>query len=178
MEKSLPLETLMELAQAGDNNAYRHLLIHITKILRNFLNKRLFYKEIIEDVLQEILISIHKARHTYDSSRPFVPWVIAIAKFRLTDHLRKSYRAADNQMFYIEEISHEMENNVTNEDGEYEYLYKAIEELPQKQKNVVTLMKIEGLSVKEVAKECNMSESAVKTTAHRAYKMLKLIIEK
>ena len=45
----------------------------------------------VDDLLQEILISIHKARHTYDGERPYKPWAYAIAKFRLQDYLRAHY---------------------------------------------------------------------------------------
>jgi RNA polymerase sigma-70 factor (ECF subfamily) len=173
----LPLETLMELAQGGDKNAYREVLSQSTRILRGFLIKRVSDKDVIEDIIQDILISIHKAQHTYDASRPFIPWMMAIARFRLTDHFRKVYREAEHEEAYTEELSHDIALDVTNPVGEYEYLYRAIETLPEKQQHVVVWMKIEGLSAKEVAEKLNMSESAVKVTAHRAYKALKIAME-
>ena len=59
--------------------------------MRPFLAKRLSFANEVDDLMQEILISIHKARHTYDGNRPYKPWVYAIAKFRLQDHLRAHY---------------------------------------------------------------------------------------
>ena len=121
-----------------------------------------------------MLISIHKARHTYDPERSFSSWMFAIAKYKLIDHLRKAKRTSNN------EISDDgfLDNVIAVEEDEgleslKEELHLAIEKLPEKQKTAVKLIKIEGYSIKEVSESTGMSESAVKVTAHRAYKALK-----
>jgi len=81
----------MKQAIAGDGRAYAALLRETTRLLRPYLSKRLNQQADVEDVLQEILISIHKARHTYDGERAYAPWMYAIANFRLKDRLRKHY---------------------------------------------------------------------------------------
>jgi RNA polymerase sigma-70 factor (ECF subfamily) len=169
----LTLEELMHLAQKGDKQSYEKLLNQVNSILKGYLINKVSGSNDVEDILQEILISLHNARHTYDKSRPFKPWLFSIAKFRLYDYFRKTYRKNENESEYLEEISNEFNANVTETDDEYEELYEAMNELPDKQKKIIELMKVEGYTAKEVAEKLNMSESAVKTSAHRTYKTLK-----
>jgi RNA polymerase sigma-70 factor (ECF subfamily) len=176
-QKPLPLDTLMELAQAGDKTAYHELLSRCSTILRGFIAKRISDYSAAEDIVQEVLISIHKAQHTYDPTRPFMPWMFAIANFRLADYLRKFYKNEEISLEFTDDFSEGDPENVTFTYHKYEYLYKAIEQLSDRQRNIVLLLKIEGLTIKEVSKACSLSESAVKVTAHRAYKTLRRILE-
>jgi RNA polymerase sigma-70 factor (ECF subfamily) len=175
--KNPSLEELMHLSQQGDKRSYAKLLHEVSGLLRGYLFKRISASADVEDILQEILISLHNARHTYDKSRPFKPWLFSIAKFRLYDYFRKIYKKLETDCDYFEENEIESVFDVTESDDDYEELYEAIDKLPQKQKNIIELMKIEGYTAKEVGIKLNMSESAVKTSAHRTYKMLKEKIE-
>ena len=136
-KKETSLEELMHLSQQGDKEAYAKLLNEVSHILRGYLINKLSGSSDVDDILQEILISLHNARHTYDKSRPFKPWLFSIAKFRLYDYFRKIYKKSENESSYLEEVSHEMTQNVTETDDEYEELYEAIEELPEKQRKII-----------------------------------------
>jgi RNA polymerase sigma-70 factor (ECF subfamily) len=78
-EQNDNLETLVRRSLTGDQRAYASLLHETTRLLRPFLAKRLSIANEVDDLMQEILLSIHKARHTYDGNRPYRPWVYAIA---------------------------------------------------------------------------------------------------
>lgn len=105
-DKTNPLEALMKQALDGDKRAYAEILQETSRFLRPFLAKRLSFTNEVDELLQEILLSIHKARHTYDGNRPYKPWVYAIAKFRLQDYLRAHY---SDHLHHADELS-EMEN--------------------------------------------------------------------
>jgi len=171
------LEKKMELAQKGDRVVYASLLRDITNITKGYLYKRIPYND-AEDVMQEILLSIHKARHTYDSSRPIKPWIMAIANYRLNDYLRRHYRKNINEVFNDEFIDNKADENVTETSDHNELLIKAVASLRDKQRKIVKMMKLEGYSAKEVAKKLGMKVPAVKVAAHRAYKKLKTRLEK
>lgn len=167
----------MHLAQQGDHKAYARLFKEITPILRAFVGKKLNSPQDAEDVVQEILISIHSASHTYDTDRPFKAWMFTIARYRLADHLRALYAKIDKGRdvnFEDEAYQLSAPENVTKIYEDREYLSKIMESLPKKQQEIVTMMKIEGYSAQETAQKMNMSESAVKVSAHRAYKVLAL----
>ncbi len=163
----------MRQSLGGDKRAYAELLRETARFLRPFLSRRLSFDSEIDDLLQEILISIHKARHTYDGQRPYKPWAYAIAKFRLQDYLRMHYA---DRLRHAEELTGTEENlqeDVTESGISYESISVEVEKLPEKQATILRLMHQEGYTTKEVAAKMGMSESAVKVAAHRAYKILR-----
>lgn len=169
---------MMRKALGGDQAAYAELLRETARLLRPFLSRRIGFEGDADDVLQEILVSIHKARHTYDGNRPYKPWMYAIAKFRLQDYLRVHYA---DQLRHAEDID-DLENifgaDVTEPAISYESISGEVLKLPEKQATILRLIHQEGYTSKEVATTLGMTESAVKVAAHRAYKVLRQKLER
>ncbi|MBI1285401.1 MAG: sigma-70 family RNA polymerase sigma factor [Thiobacillus sp.] len=166
-------EELMRLAQQGDRKAYGALFHAITPLLRSFVSNRVRNYPEAEDVVQEILLSIHRAGHTYDTGRPFKTWMFAIARYRLNDHLRRIYRNTGHSHISLEDLDNEIASpDVTERRDQSEYLDQMLSTLPKKQRKIVVMMKVEGHTAEETAIAMNMSVSAVKVAAHRAYKVL------
>jgi len=162
-------------AQDGDKEAYRELLTEIKNILTGYLLRRLADKSGVDDVIQEILISIHKGLHTFIKGRSFSAWMYAIAKNRLYDFLRvkkRRQREVSEADIGFDDFVFEPESTMSFEDMS-QHLEKALKSIPQKYAEAIRLTKIEGLSVKEACIRMQMKESALKVTVHRAYKMLK-----
>ena len=172
------LAALMKQSLAGDQRAYTELLQETSRLLRPFLAKRLRFTSEVDDLLQEILISIHKARHTYDGNRPYKPWMYAIARFRLQDHLRAHYSDQLHHAADLSEIEESLHEDVTESAISYESISGEVEKLPGKQADILRLMHQEGYTAKEVAEKIGMNESAVKVAAHRAYKILRNKLER
>ncbi|MEO7929137.1 MAG: sigma-70 family RNA polymerase sigma factor [Gallionella sp.] len=168
---------LMRLAIAGDSNAYATLLRETSRFLKPFLAKRLSFTNEVDDLLQEILISIHKARNTYDGNRPYKPWVYAIAKFRLHDYLRAHYSDQLGHAMDLSEVENNLPENVTETTLSYESISGEVDKLPEKQATILRLMHQDGYTAKEIAEKIGMNESAVKVAAHRAYKVLRQKLE-
>lgn len=177
-EQTANLEELMRQSLDGDQRAYADLLRETTRLLRPFLSKRLSFDSEVDDLLQEILISIHKARHTYDGQRPYKPWVYAIAKFRLQDYLRMHYADHLRHAEDFSELENDLHEDVTETPFSYESISGEVEKLPEKQATILRLMHQEGYTAKEVAEKIGMNESAVKVAAHRAYKVLRGKLER
>jgi RNA polymerase sigma-70 factor (ECF subfamily) len=171
MIKSLELQELFKAALAGDQKKYSEFLHIISKILRSFVRKRIALND-AEDVVQEILISIHKARHTYDGIRSIMPWIFAIARFRISDYLRKTYSNVRFENCDFKELC-EILPDVTILGRGDEYIDEILKNTPSREKTILTMMYIEERSVKEVAANLKMTESAVKVAAHRAVKKIK-----
>jgi len=167
------LEALMRKSLIGDKRAYSDLLQAVSRLLRPYLSRSINNTSEVEDVLQEILLSIHKAKHTYDGNRPLKPWIYAIAKFRLQDYLRKIYHDHLRYAEAIDEVETIFETNVTENGMSYESIRKEVAQLSPKQAQILELLHEQGHTSKEVAKKLQMTESAVKVSAHRAYKILK-----
>ncbi len=160
-------------AQNGDKRAYATLLRDIASLLRGYLIKRLNNTGEVEDIIQETLIGISNTLHTYNTDRPFKPWLFAIANYKLNDYFRKLYRRTEFSSVDFEKIEPTLGEDVTEAREISEYVHKGLRSLPEKQRRIVHMMKLDGYSAREVAEHMNMSTSAVKVSAHRAYKSLK-----
>lgn len=167
-------EMLAQLSQNGDKRSYNILLKQIASFAQGYIVGTVFSRDWAEDIVQEVLISVHRSLHTYSADRPFKPWLISIIHFRKTDYLRKHYRARDDRKTALDEknfITEHVTNPVSA--GEYKDIETALEELPEKQREVFRRVKIEGYTAKEVAVQLGMTESAVKVSAHRTMNKLK-----
>lgn len=160
-------------AQAGDATAYRELLTAMVPVLRRILVKGLSRPADVDDIVQDVLLSVHKALNTYSPDRPFMPWLMAIANFRRTDYLRQHYAARKNVTVPVESI--ELADNVTDtaHAAEYGDVRNALDALPERQREVFEMMKLKGLSAQEVSSQTGMSVSAVKVSVHRTMAKLK-----
>jgi len=175
---SLPTdEDLVVSAQHGDREAFSRLYADFAPMVHGILLARVPRDE-VDDLLQEILISIHKARHTYDGKRPYKPWAYAIAKFRLLDHLRAHYSDKLRHAIDFDELEENLHEHVTESEMSYESISGEVQKLPEKQALILQLMHQEGYTAKEVAEKIGMNESAVKVAAHRAYKILRERLER
>jgi RNA polymerase sigma-70 factor (ECF subfamily) len=172
-EESLHLQELMRCALAGDGRAYELLLKESAAILRPFLNRYMRGNDEAHDVLQEILVSIHRARHTYDGERPFKPWLFAIAKFRLKDYLSRHYANKLRNAVDIAEMEKILEAPVTENALAHELMAESRLYLSGIQGKIIEMMHIDGYTAEETGKILGMKESAVKVAAHRAYKKLR-----
>ncbi len=175
------LRLLMKAAQKGDNTSYAKLLREITPIVRSIVNQRWRgRREMVEDIVQDVLLSVHRARHTYDPRRPFRPWLYAITRYRVVEAVRAFTSKESKEIYsgqdYLETFTDNTANSKEVNLEERDLIEKSLRKLPKKQRDAVRLVKLEGLSMAEAAVKMGMSVSAVKVNAHRAYKSLKTIM--
>ncbi len=178
--RGLDWSILMAHAQAGEQEAYQRLLEEITPYVRSLAVKCHRDPSDIEDSVQDVLLTVHAIRHTYDPTRPFGPWLVAIANRRITDRLRRQGRATARETPLVDE-------HVTFAAPEANYhesmyaaraLREAIERLPQGQRDAIRLLKLQEMSLKEAATASGMSVAALKVATHRAMKNLRRIFVK
>src|SRR5262249_14960707 len=101
--RKLDWSILMGHAQAGDKRAYRRLLEDIAPYVRALAAKHHRDPRDIEDSVQDILLTVHAIRQTYDPTRPFGPWLVAIAPRRIADRLRRRARSVARETPLIDE---------------------------------------------------------------------------
>jgi RNA polymerase sigma-70 factor (ECF subfamily) len=169
-EQDERLSSGMRRAQAGDAAAYEDLLKEAAALLRGFFAARLGAAD-AEDAVQETLLSIHAARATYDPARPFAPWMYAIARYRLLDAARRHGRRARHEAPPADGAAPEGGGTAGEE------VRDALSRLPERQREIVELLKLQGLSVAEVARRLGMSRAAVKVAAHRGYRAVRRQLE-
>ncbi|MBV1700264.1 MAG: sigma-70 family RNA polymerase sigma factor [Hyphomicrobiales bacterium] len=168
---------LMARGQEGDQAAYRRLLIEITPYLRALAARQLFNAADIEDGVQDILLTLHTIRHTYDKSRPFGPWLATIAQRRLIDRLRKTSRNRKRETTLTEDHEQFVDGNGRDEPMvQPRSLAAAIASLPVAQQQAIHLLKLQELSLNEAALKTGMSVGALKIATHRAMKSLRALL--
>ncbi|MEZ4871982.1 MAG: sigma-70 family RNA polymerase sigma factor [Bdellovibrionales bacterium] len=157
-------------AQNGDQKAYTRLLRGAALLSEKFIGSRLRDPQTVEDVVQDILFKIHRSLHTYNSMYPFEAWLYAIARNCMNDQLKKIQKNMETSLFNDSVVEPMAESEISA--LELQYLKNAMDRLSEKQRKVVTFLKLEGMTIKETAQKMKMSESAVKVAAHRGYKVL------
>lgn len=164
----------MQKTQDGDETAYAQLLSEIGRVITMMIRQRIKNEQTVEDIYQTVLLTIHRARHTYDPTRPFKPWLYSITRNTIFDYLRKNRKRFELETFIGDGYEQKAKEDTQRE--ETEILEKALESLPKNQREAVVLLKIEGLSLEEAAKKAGVSVGAIKVRAHRGYEALKKTI--
>ncbi|MDF3821647.1 sigma-70 family RNA polymerase sigma factor [Leptospira sp. 96542] len=163
----------MRSSQEGDSFAYKKLLEETSEILRGILSVKIFDPDDREDVLQEILIAIHLSRHTFLPDKSFLPWLSSITKYKIIDYIRKKGRRDEREIIRSNEYLPEKEY-FPSEDDTKERIEEILANLSERQRLIFRLLKWEKMSIAETAKIMSMSESAIKTAAHRIYKIIRI----
>jgi RNA polymerase sigma factor (sigma-70 family) len=163
----------MRAAMTGDAGAYRQLLVSLAPRLRAVARSRCRSlgapEDEIEELVQEVLLTIHLKRGTWDQSRPIGPWVAAITRNKLIDVLRRRGR-------HITVPIEDFVDSLQTEDQAPELPAREIDSLlarlrPQ-QREIVRSISLDGSSIRETADRLQMTEGAVRVTLHRALKTL------
>lgn len=165
---------LMKEAQGGNSTSYETLLSEVYMFLESYLNSKVYNKSQVDDVIQEIILAMHNSRHTFDCSKSFMSWLLAIAHYKVSDHLRFQFKQKTQELedSILDDSSDALSALIENQN--IQLLHQAIDELDQKPRQIIKLLKIEGFKISEVASKLNLSESNVKVIAHRAYQGLEL----
>jgi RNA polymerase sigma factor (sigma-70 family) len=177
------LAVLMQEVQAGDGHAYRQLLKKITPRLRHFIQRQRRFPTPadVDDVVQDVLLSLHAVRATYDPQRPFLPWLFAIARNRLVDTARRYGRGSIHEV-QVERLPVTFVDEGTNMEREVyqdpDALRRAIEQLPPAQRDAIELLKLREMTLKETAATTGTSVGALKVSVHRAMANLRKTLTK
>jgi len=171
------LSALMRAAQSGDTAAYAKLLHTLAPWLHFYVRRRRPFLQHadVEDLVQEIVLSLHAVRRTYDPERPFLPWLVAIAQNRLADGGRRdAARRASGEMGGADITSlRELPNAEREPFADSATLQRAIAALPSGQRAALEMLKLRELSLKEAAREVGTSVGALKVAVHRAMTSLR-----
>jgi RNA polymerase sigma-70 factor (ECF subfamily) len=181
LEREERWRELMRAAQDGDNAAYAALLSEILPVLRRSVAYRWPNAPDVEDIVQEVLLSVHTVRHTYDPARPFMPWLMTIAIRRTIDAARRrTARSANETTVDVlpEAFSGEPAKNEQETSDDQEVIRRALAQLPDGQREAVELMKVQGLSLQEASAVTGKSVASLKVSVHRALKAMCEVLKK
>ncbi|MGQ0457035.1 MAG: sigma-70 family RNA polymerase sigma factor [Hyphomicrobium sp.] len=163
----------MRSAIQGDEAAYRRLLTDLTRALRGIVRRGFANAQVgageVEDVVQEVMLAIHLKRHTWDASKPIGPWIVAIARNKMIDDLRRRGRrgevSIDGMIDVLEAGGHE--DSIHAHD-----VKRVLDGLKGKSREIVQAIAIDGHTARDVAERLGMTEVAVRVSLHRSLKAL------
>jgi RNA polymerase sigma-70 factor (ECF subfamily) len=167
----------MAAAQGGDTAAYGRLLREILPFLRVLVRRRCRDADRAEDIVQDVLLTLHRVRHTYDPARPFTPWLAAICERRSIDALRKRVRLAAHETAderAYETFADPEANHPLQAGDAAQALAAMVAALPAAQRQALELVKVKEMTLIEASQVSGQSVGALKVSVHRAIKALRL----
>ena len=164
---------LMLRAQDGDKLAYRNLLLGITPYVRAIARRYLGAGEDVEDAVQEVLMIVHGIRHTFERGRPFKPWLGTIASRRCIDLLRRRSHRARHELADVVDVDYHVHDGLGPEDTllrdqQARHVRSAVDELPMRQRDAVSMLRLQELSLNEASAHSKQTVGALKVACHRA----------
>jgi RNA polymerase sigma factor (sigma-70 family) len=169
---------LMAAAQNGDRAAYERLLRDCTPLIRRVARHQHIHPDVVDDVVQDVLLTIHRARHTYDPMRSFSAWLAAITQRRAIDALRRDGRRGKREVHSPVDYENHPDPSATwQEEGTASMrgvmLQSAVEQLPAGQREAIESLALRQLSLDEAARATGKSKGALKVNMHRALQTLR-----
>jgi RNA polymerase sigma-70 factor (ECF subfamily) len=161
----------MARAQQGDAAAYRALLDDLGPEVLGFLRRWISEAPDVDDAYQETFIALHRARHTYEPSRPIEPWLFAIARNIAIDFARRRRARGAHEV----QVASAPERMVEGDRDLRAQFEQALRSLSPRQRQAFEMIQVEGLSVAEAAARAGTTTGALKVRAHRAYAVLKAL---
>ena len=164
----------MERYQQADPEAPAALIGALSPALLRFFRSQAASREQADDLLQETWMRIHRVRHTYRPGEPVLPWIYAIARRVRIDGYRRTQRITAHEVAM--ETLPEPPVRVEQRDT-FPCFDTLVAALPDAQREVLTMLKVGGLSLEEVACATSLTVGAVKQKAHRAYGRLRQLLQ-
>jgi len=167
------LDRWMERYQQADPQAPAFLVSALSPALLRFFRSQLANPGQAEDLLQDTWLRIHRVRHTYRPGEPVLPWIYAIARRVRVDGYRRSRR------INVHETAMEVlpERPAQSDPRHVLPVFDAlVAALPEAQREVITMLKVGGLSLEEIARATSSTVGAVKQKAHRGYDRLRKLL--
>ncbi|MBY0517476.1 MAG: sigma-70 family RNA polymerase sigma factor [Bacteriovoracaceae bacterium] len=171
-------EKLLELlgqSMKGDQVAYESFLTMTSAVVKRYLShlgKGFTDAQTLEDLQQEVILSVHQKKHTYTWDRPLMPWLYAITRYRYIDFYRQKKRAP-----LMTEWSDIHSSDETFDESPIDW-DEVLSLLSPKQRDMFVMVKVEGQTYAHAAQAFSMSVPAVKVSVHRMVKSLKDKVQK
>jgi RNA polymerase sigma-70 factor (ECF subfamily) len=168
------IEQLMVGYQQADAAATTALIEQLSPQLYRFFAAQQGNRDDAGDMLQDAWMRIHRVRHTYRPGESLLPWVYAIARCVRVDSYRKRRRIALREIV-VETLPEPA--IASGDSADLPHFDRLVADLPASQREVLTMLKVNGLSLEEVARATSSSVGSVKQKVHRAYERLRSLLQ-
>ena len=169
------LRELMREYQQGRFEAFDDLYAALAPVLRRYLLSHARDGARADDLVQDVFLQLHRARHTYDPAYPVTPWVMAIAR-----HVWLMDRRAQSRRPWAPEDVAEMELPVRGEAAAYAEktgVRRALGKVAASRRSAVIQHHVLGWSFKEIAEKAGIAETAAKLRSSRGMAQLRALLK-
>lgn len=171
---------LLLLLNKGDRKAFEQLVHMHSNMVYSICFNLIQNKKDAEDLTQEVFTTIYTSISSFKQNSKLSTWIYRIAVNKSHDYLRMINRKKRIPLFKAKPIesvfnleTHSSSPIELLEEKEfYDYVFSAINNLPQNQRIAFTLSKMEGFSYNEISDQMNLSLSAVESLIFRARKKI------
>ena len=160
--------------QAADPVAIEVLVARLSPALLRFLSAPNLTPDHAEDILQDFWLRLHRSRQTYRPSEPVLPWIFAVARHTALDAYRRRRRILAREITLPNIPEHLCQTYQPAVAGDF---LRALDQLPIRQREVIIMLKVSGMTLEEVARATSASVGAIKQRAHRAYCKLRVLLK-
>jgi RNA polymerase sigma-70 factor, ECF subfamily len=172
-------ESLISATLAGDEGAFALLVARYKRRIFGLAARFARDSDEVEDICQEVFIKAYENLAAFRHDAPFEHWLTRIAVRASQDALRRRWREKgqsgfDDYVFEVRDYAAEARQEARLA---RELLKWALSRLKEEERIVITLLELEGYSVREISSLTGWSESNVKVRAHRARQVLKRVLE-
>jgi RNA polymerase sigma-70 factor (ECF subfamily) len=160
----------------GDEAAFEKLLLLHKDKVRNLIFLTLGDSEFVDDIIQDVFISVYHKIKEFRFESKFTTWLYRITVNKCRDYLRKK---RVRSIFTPIKDSHEnIQSSAMRTDVDIPQLVrKAIERLPEKLRIPLILRDMDGFSYSEIAEKLDCEVGTVKSRIFRARESLKALLE-
>lgn len=178
---SIALDQAMDRYARGEDGAFAEVYDGLAPRLQSFLHRYTHDRARAEDVVQQTMLQIHRARGRFTPGGQVVPWAFAIARRLLIDQHRRGGREVlaptdDDTRTQLLAAVDAPADDIAIAKEVAGRLAKELARLPENQRVAFALIKQDGLSVAEAAQVLGTTVAAVKLRAHRAYEALRAVL--
>ncbi|MGH3720855.1 MAG: sigma-70 family RNA polymerase sigma factor [Pseudonocardiaceae bacterium] len=177
------LDVLVGAAVNGERYAVEALLGRIHPLVVRYCRGHVGSQEktfaSADDVAQEVCLAVLTALPSYrDQGRPFIAFVYGIARHKVADSFRSSARNRDDPVPEVPDSQDQADGPETRVmQGEFAgRMAKLLDTLPEKQREILRLRVVVGLSAEETAEAVNSTPGAVRVAQHRALGRLRGVL--
>lgn len=166
-----PLDDLFRAANRGDQRAYAAFLRAVGPMVRGIARARAggLGDDVVEDIVQETLLAIHRKRHTWRQDLPVRPWLYAIVRYKVVDAFRARGRRVEVP---VDDLADVLPAEAAPDPTERSDAERVIGQLDPRAARIVRAIGFEGASIAETSRALHMTETAVRVALHRGLKKL------
>jgi RNA polymerase sigma-70 factor (ECF subfamily) len=173
---------LIAKALKGEQKAFERLMSKYQQMIHNLIFRMIYKKEDVEDLTQEAFIKAFNSLEKFDKQFSFATWLCKIATNNCIDYLRKKKLSTfsidkeiesdeDNMQFEIPDSNFIPDKNILDSERK-KILQNAIQNLPEKYRQVIILRHQEEMDYEEIAEKLDLPLGTIKAHIFRAREML------